>query len=186
MKFIEMEFKYRADDITLDQFSEYCESAGTYKHITASGWDYFYDSTRTEGFARHRVGSDFNQLTYKRKTTDANNYVRQEDNLDLSPGVSVSQVSSFLHKFGYKHNTAIFKNCFIYKYDTYTLVYYCIYDTNLKQVGKFIEIEMSEDYPWSSEEQAWEQLIQVEKACKAIGLSPQCRMRKSLYELVTQ
>lgn len=183
---MEIETKYRADEIDLSSFMAYCQERGPDKYIMASGWDHFFDSSKIEGFARHRVGADFNQLTYKRKTTDKNNYVRQEDNLDLLPSVTAAQVTSFLGKFGYKHNKSIFKNCFIYKYPTSTLVYYAIYSESLKEIGRFIEIEMAEDYAWTSENQAWQALLEIEKNCWSIGLSPQGRMKKSLYELVCE
>lgn len=183
---IEVETKYRADEIALNEFTSYCESLKPLKNIIASGWDHFYDKNGTEGFARHRIGPDFNQLTFKRKTTEANNFIRDEDNLDLLQPVSIKQVASFLSKFGYKHNTSIYKNCFIYKYPTYTMVFYVIYDEKIKEIGRFIEIEMSEESLWNDETEAWEALIEIEKGCKGLGLSARGRMKKSLYELVTK
>ncbi len=181
---MEIEFKYRADEVNLASFMSHCNGMKPVDYVLASGWDHFYDASKTEGFARHRIGSNFNQLTYKRKTTDKNNYVREEDNLDLLLSVTQTQIASFLSKFGYEHNCTIFKNCFIYKYPTYSVVYYVIYSKALKEIGRFIEIEMSEDYAWESEEAAWNSLLEVEKSCKALGLTPQGRMKKSLYELV--
>lgn len=187
MKFMEIETKYNASEISLAKFNEFCQAQpGERKYLVASGWDYFYDSTRTEGFARHRVGVDFNQLTYKRKTTAKNNFIRQEDNLNLMPPVTVSQVASFLNKFGYTLNKSIFKNCFIYQYDRHTAVYYVIYDDTLKEVGRYIEIEMSEDYSWKSEQEAWDALTNLEREFKELGLSAQGRMKKSLYEIVCE
>lgn len=181
---LEIEFKYRADDIFLDSFIEHCSDKKPVDKLTASGWDHFYSGTKLEGFARHRIGPDFNQLTYKRKTTDKNNYIREEDNLGLLKNVETHQVASFLGKFGYAHEKSIFKNCFIFTYPTYTMVYYVIYSKALKEIGRFIEIEMAEDHVWESEEQAWAAMLEVEKEYKGMGLTPQGRMKKSLYELV--
>lgn len=180
---LEVEFKYRADDIKLDDFMEHCKAG---EHILASGWDHFYDASKMDGFARHRIGADFNQLTYKRKTTDKNNYIREEDNLDLYPAMSRKQVASFLGKFGYTLNRSIFKNCFIYKFPRHTLVYYIIYSEALDEIGRFIEIEMAEDHAWDSENHAWTELLAVESDFKNLGLTPQARMKKSLYELVCE
>lgn len=186
MKFLEVETKYRADDIALDEFMQYCQLQSPDDYLVASGWDHFYDCSRADGFARHRVGPSFNQLTYKRKTTDANNYVRAEDNLDLLQSVTVAQVASFLAKFDYQHNRSIFKNCFIFKYAAYTAVFYVIYDETIKEIGRFIEIEMREDRVWASEDEAWQELLRIEKSFGRLGLKPQGRMKKSLYELVTE
>lgn len=181
---MEIEFKYRANDINLADFMAACVTREPTQILTTSGWDHFYDGKNLEGFARHRVSPDLNQLTYKRKTTGKNNYVREEDNLDLSPSVTTSQIASFLSKFEFKHNKTIFKNCFIYKYARHTVVYYIIYSQELEETGRFVEIEMAEDHPWASEEQAYEALVDLERQFKTLGITPQSRMKKSLYELV--
>lgn len=180
----EIETKYRADNVDLEEFMKVCTDKNPTEYITASGWDYFYDKKGADGFARHRVGSDFNQLTFKRKTSEANNFIRDEDNLNMLKDVSVKQVKSFLGKFGYKHNRSIYKNCFIYSYPDHIVVFYVIYDEQIKEIGRFIEIEMSESSPWETEEQAWDTLVKIEKEWKALGLNPKTRMKKSLYELV--
>lgn len=187
MKFLEVEFKYRADDIPLSKFMGFCMGLGKHKYVMASGWDHFYDSPGVQGFARHRIGPDFNQLTYKKKINGNNNFIRHEDNLDLLQTVSIDQIASFLSKFGYSLNKSIFKNCFIYKFPLYTMVYYVIYSESLKEIGRFIEIEMSEDFDWNSEENAWDNLIEIERIAKEpLGISPQSRMKLSLYELVCE
>lgn len=182
----EVETKYRADDISLSEFTKACEAKKPKAHIIASGWDRFYDGKSAEGFARHRIGADFNQLTFKRKTSGSNNFIRDEDNLDLSQRTLVSQVDSFLGKFGYKYNKSIYKNCFIYKFHDHTVVFYVIYDETIKEIGRFIEIEMSEEPIWATEEDAWNALVNIEKDWKHLGLNARSRMKKSLYEIVCQ
>lgn len=183
MQFKEVEFKYRADEISLTQFTDFCKGRAPDRFVMASGWDYFYDSETLEGFCRHRVGPDMNQLTFKRKLTAANNYVRTEHNLDLAPGMSVAAVSALCQEFGYKHNVTLYKNCFIYGYDWYTLVYYLVYDREMKELGRFLEIEMREDYTWNTEQDAWDALVVMEKLCKPLGISPQSRVKRSLFEM---
>lgn len=186
MKYLEIETKYRADDINLDRFVDFCTEKGPSEHVMASGWDHFYRNDRFLGFARHRIGPDFNQLTYKRKTSEKDNFIREEDNLDLAMYTSRPQIESFLGKMGHKHARSIFKNCFIYKFPLYTMVYYVIYNESIREIGRFIEIEMKEDHSWKSADVAWEALVELERECKPLGIIAQARMRKSLYELVCE
>lgn len=179
----EIEFKYRADDIDLTAFIAFCQEREPVKIVNAAGYDHFYQNIKDlDVFCRHRIGPDMNQLTFKRKTTDSNNFIRTEHNIDLL-SASREQIASLASEFGYIHNFSLYKNCFIYCYDLYTLVYYIVYDEAMKESGRFVEIEMKEDYPWSSEQEAWEQLLVFEKLCKPLGLSAQSRIKRSLFEL---
>lgn len=190
MKFIECEFKYTADNISLTKFQEFCESRPDYAGVpalVASGYDHFYASSKdTDAFCRHRYGPDMNQLTFKRKTTDVNNYVRTEHNLDFTKDMTTNQVQAYIKEHGYEFNIAIFKNCFIYKYDWYTLVYYICYNTDMRELGRFLEIEMKEDYAWKNKDEAWNALVAMERLCKPLGLSAQKRIRLSLFEMFKQ
>lgn len=184
MKYSEVEFKYRADDTLLSDFTTFCESRKPLKFLVASGYDHFYENPADENrFFRYRVGPDSNQLTLKCKTTVKNNFVRDEDNVDLAKKMTRADAESFIGKFGYTYNTSIFKNCFVYQYEWYTLVYYMVYSTDLKELGRFVEIEMKETDAWTSEEQAWNELLILEKLCKTIGAMPQARIKRSLFEL---
>lgn len=184
MKFKEIEFKYKAENISLSQFSEFCKKRVPVKTLIASGYDHFYERADESGsFCRLRVGPDSNQLTFKRKTVDGNNFVRTEHNIDLAAATSQEQIDALLAEFGYNYNTSLFKNCFVYQYDWYTFVFYVVYDTDMKELGRFVEIEMSEDYAWASEEEAYSQLLVLEKLCKPIGVLPQSRIKRSLFEL---
>lgn len=184
MKFKEIELKYRADDISLSDFHDFCWKSPKSKYIEASGFDHFYaNESEPDAFCRLRVGVDVFQLTYKKKTVDANNFIRDEDNIDLAKSMTRAKVESFLSKIGYTYNTSVFKSCFIYKHDWYTYVYYVCYDIEMKETGRFIEIEMSEEHDWASESEAWNQLVVLEKLAKSLGLTPQSRTKKSLFEL---
>jgi adenylate cyclase class IV len=185
MKSTEVEFKYRADSISLTDFREFCLNLSSVpKYTEAAGFDYFWDKADDEdGFYRIRIGHDMNQLTYKHKTKDNNNYVRDEHNLDFVPSMTKEHVEAYVSSNGYKFNRSIFKNCFIYSYDTYTLVYYVCYDEDMHELGRFIEIEMREDYPWPTEKDAWNELVAMERICKPLGISPQARVKRSLFEM---
>lgn len=184
MKYKEVEFKYRANDITLQKFNEFCNGKPYKKFVLASGWDNFYSNSKdTNGFYRHRTGPDMNQLTYKCKKNDTNNVIRDEQNVDLERRVNSSDIEAFLARLKYKYNTSVFKTCFVYSYDTYTLVFYVVWDTNMHELDRFIEIEMSEEHSWASEQEAYSELVIIEKLCKDLGINPKTRVKKSLFEL---
>lgn len=184
MKFKEIELKYRADDIRLDRFQDFCKSRSPSEYLYVSGYDNFYSVPHsTDRFVRHRVGMDFNQLTFKSKTTLKNNYIRTENNITLGKEVTPEQVEGICESFGYLYNSSIFKTIFVYSYTRYVLSYYIVYNKNAEEQGRFIEIEMSEDYPWDTEEQAWAALISLEAEAKVLGVSARARVKKSLFEL---
>lgn len=184
-EYLEIEFKYNANDIKLTDFIAFCSKREPLRTVDASGYDYFYQNAEDEdAFCRLRVGADMNQLTFKRKTTGVNNYVRTEHNVDLARTMTKPQMEAFLVEHSYKFNTSIFKNCFVYAYDYYTLVYYICYDTDLKELGRFVELEMKEDYAWASKDDAYASLVALERLCsKELGISPQARVRRSLFEM---
>ncbi len=185
MNFKEVEFKYKADNISLTSFIEFCNKKDPKRVVIASGYDHFFHSVASEdAFCRHRMGPDMNQLTFKRKSVANNNFVRTEHNIDLTRDMTKEQIEALCSEFGYKFNTSIFKNCFVYNYDWYTFVYYICYDVDMKELGRFVEIEMSEDHNWTSENQAWNELLIVEKLCaKELGVSAQSRIKRSLFEM---
>lgn len=184
MKYKEIEYKYRADEMSLTLFETFCRAYDAHDLIQASGYDHFYQSrTSATSFCRHRVGGDINQLTFKRKLSDSNNYIRTEHNLDLKFSSPVDQVAALVAEFGYKHNFSMFKNCFIYKFDKHIFVYYICYDTDMKELGRFFEIEMVEDGPWQTEEEAQSALNAVERSCALMGITPQSRIKRSLFEM---
>lgn len=184
MEFKEIEFKYKAAEISFSSFTEFCASRGDSTFIQAAGYDYFYASTKDgDSFARHRVGPDMNQLTFKRKTTDKNNFVRAEHNIDLQQEVSTEQIAALCSEFGYEFRKRIFKNVFIYLFDRYNFVFYICYDDEMNELGRFIEIEMSEEHDWGEEKNAWEALLALEQDFKRLGITAQKRMKNSLFEL---
>lgn len=185
MKYKEVELKYSAENIPLTVFKKFCEGRNPRKLTVASGYDHFFSNTKDkDAFCRHRVGPDLNQLTFKRKTSDINNYIRTEHNIDLQHGVKKDQIEALCAEFGYAYNTSIFKTCFVYKFDYYTFVYYVCYDVEMQETGRFFEIEAAEDYQWKNETEAWEALMVLEKFSRPLGISAQGRIKKSLWEMV--
>jgi adenylate cyclase class IV len=122
------------------------------------------------------------ELTIKRKTTDANNNNRVEVNVPTD-GKSSTSIEAFVDLLGYKKNFSIFKTCKIAFLEKIVLVYYIVYDDNLNEKKRFIEIEANEKFNWTSEEEAWAEVVKYEDMFTALGISAKNRLKKSLYEL---
>jgi adenylate cyclase class IV len=183
MKNKEIEFKYFAK-VTLTEFKEFCEKRNPERFLIISGYDHFYMNSGIEGsFYRHRVNTNENQLTFKKKTTVENNFIREEHNIDLPLDVSQEKIKDLCNINGYQYNTSIFKNCFIYNYSYYTLVFYICYDVNLNELNRFIEIEMKEDFDWTSEIEAMGALTTLERLCGHLKVDPTSRINQSLFEM---
>lgn len=182
--FKEIEYKYAASGIPLTEFESVAKTSDCTGIVVASGYDHFYEDAKNKAsFWRHRVGGDINQLTLKRKLIDANNYVRTEHNVNLAPDTSPEVIRGFLKEIGAKYNTSIFKNAFIYQFPKHIFVYYVVYDTQMKELGRFVEIEMSESYPWKSEAEAISEMQSLERSLKVLGITAQARLKRSLYEM---
>jgi adenylate cyclase class IV len=181
MKNTEIELKFKAT-VSLSKFKEFCQKRNPRNYVEVAGWDYFYSNPQEpESFFRHRVNPKESQVTFKRKTHKDNNYIREEKNFDTQ--FSREQVADLCAISGYTYNSTIFKNCFIYNYEDHTLVFYICYDVEMKELGRFIEIEMKEDYPWANEDEAFSKLTILEKLCKPLELSPAARVSQSLFEM---
>ncbi len=61
-------------------------------------------------------------------------------------------------------------------------MYYVVYDQDMKELDRFLEIEMLEDYPWKSEQEARKHLAMVETWLSSLGATPENRESKSLFE----
>ena len=185
MRNVEIEFKYDASKVKLKDFIDFCSNKRLLNKIVIFGCDDFYENkTQPCTFYRHRTNDFENQLTFKRKHDKDNNTIRTEYNIILDKNANTKDdIKGFLLESGYKFNTTLFKTCFIYQYEFYILVYYICYDESMAEVGRFIEIEAKEDYDWSSNKEAVDSIAIVEKMCKSLGLSPDKRLKKSLYEM---
>ncbi len=189
MRYREIELKYSAENLDFSKFVAFCKERKPLSYIQAAGFDYFYCSPEeSSAFARHRVGEKrlFNQLTFKRKTTDINNNIRTERNIQLAPEVTESEVAGLCSEFGYVPNGRIFKTCFIFTWEDHVLSYYICFDEEMKEMGRFIEIEANEDYNWGCDADAWNTVVALERVCKPLGLSPQARIKRSLYEMYAE
>lgn len=182
MNFKEIETKYYADDIGLRKFEELMESLPSHrKKMMVSSYDDYFINDKCE-FIRYRFTDDRGELTIKRKLNDTNNNERIEVNLPTS-GDNFKAVEEFCGLLGYKHNFGIYKTCRIYWIDKVVLVWYVVYDKQMKELKRFIEIEADEDLEWESEDQAWEEVVKYEKLFEPLGITAKNRVRKSLFEL---
>ena len=182
MKFKEVELKYSADDIKFESFMKIIDTLPVRKKMMVSSFDDYFMNDEGD-FIRYRHTDERGELTIKRKTSKTNNNQRVEVNVPTS-GDNLKTVEAFTNLLGYKHNFGIYKTCKIFWLDKVDLVYYVVYDKEFKELRRFIEIEALEDgVEWESEEQALAEVVKYEKMLEPLGITPQNRMRKSLFEL---
>lgn len=180
----EIEFKYDAKNIFLPIFLNKCKKILKTNFQCFQGTDRFYGSEKDKrSLLRHRVGSDMNQLTFKKKLIDANNYVRIEHNIDLPKNVTITQIHKFCNDLGYKYNFMLNKNVFLFKGKNFIIVYYICYDEDNRAVGRFIEIELDETIDWGTQKNALKELRKLEKKFMLLGIGPRSRVKPSLWEL---
>ena len=180
MHFKELETKYYADNIGMDDFVKLVQPLNPTWMMVSSYDDYFTNDK--DEFIRYRYHDHMGELTIKRKTTDANNNNRVEVNVPTD-GKSGASIQAFVDLLGYKKNFSIFKTCKIAFLEKAVLVYYVVYDENLNEKKRFIEVEAKETYNWASEEEAWATVVEYENMLAPLGISAKNRLKKSLFEL---
>jgi adenylate cyclase class IV len=180
MNYKEIETKYSADDIKMKDFVDLAEKYNP-QWVMVSSYDDYFCNEKDE-FIRYRHHDSMGELTIKRKTKDSNNNNRIEVNLPTQ-GKALNLVEAFVNLLGYKLNFSIFKTCRIAVLEKITLVYYVVYDANLIELRRFIEIEANENYPWQNEEEAWSEVIKYESLMLPLGITSKNRLKKSLFEL---
>ena len=190
-KLTEFETKYRVEPEFLITFKSIMgKLEGLEKFVYVEGPDEYW--VRGEDFARYRHpmhGTDGEraEVTMKKKPLGAtNNIIRREWNWRVD-GTPADTIREGLKDFGFEFNFSIWKGCHIYNFDDATLVFYTVFDTTdnkLSKTDNFVEIEVNEEKVSSmTEDQAWDVIVKYEKALEPLGLSPQRRLRKSLYEM---
>ena len=181
MKFKEIEFKFDAENISVADFSNTVESLKPEKNLMISSYDDFFVNDSDE-FIRYRHNHNSQELTIKRKLSDYSNTERIEVNLAIIPQ-DYSTINAFVNLLGYYHNFTIYKTAKIYWIDDVVLCYYIVYDNNMKELNRFIEIEANEDKEFKDESQAWDCIKFYEEKLKPIGITSKRRLRKSLFEM---
>lgn len=188
--FEEIEFKYDASNVTLTEFKRLAKSYNPKEVVESGGFDHYY--TKGRKMLRYRAG-DRHELTLKEKLVEENNFIRTELNIRMvmenneTAEDMLAKANQLASMLDFKHNFTIFKCYFVYIYENYNLVYYIVYDQDMKERNRFMEIEMSESYPWK-EREAWQTLGTLESILSGdftnIGFTK--RINESLFEMYLQ
>lgn len=181
----EIEYKYDAKSINLKSFSNLMEALKYNKYVSVSSYDHFFtkdNGNKFNEFIRYRYNDITQELTLKKKTCDFNNNNRIEINLDIKE-LDTKKIKTFLEMIGYSYRFQIYKTCFIYIFDKAIISYYIVYDENMKELGRFIEIEADEKYDWKDESEAFEKINEFEKLLYSLNITSSDRLTESLFEM---
>lgn len=181
MKFKEIETKYDAGDVSWQAFIDLVTTFNPNKWMLVSSYDDYF-TNKDNCFIRYRYTDDRGELTIKKKTIDKNNNERIEVNVPTS-GDNLATIQAFAELLGYSYNFGIYKTCKIAFLDRVVLVYYVVYDKEMKEQRRFIEVEANEHFEWQSEQDAWNEVVTYEKLLEPLGITPQNRLKKSLFEI---
>lgn len=187
--FKEYEYKYFADNIKLSDFKNLIEKLKlkyTYvKTLQASSWDIYYvKKDSPEEFQRFRNDGKAPELTKKVKTKNTNNWERIESDLPLDPTRATEENVSFhVGLDNYQENFRIFKVCFIYWFEYVNYVWYSVYDQDMKEIGRFLEIELNKEKIKDLQDCTYSTVLKEhESNLLELGIGSQNRTKLSLFE----
>jgi len=196
LEFHEVEVKFRFDEAKLNDWKQLVRSLidkedfDFKEFIYVDSDDVYFTRPLTTDieyeFVRYRYSDNKKdkraELTTKRKLKDGNNIFRMEKNLRVDHN-SAKLVTGFVEDLGFKFNFKIQKFVQIYKFKDATLPFYTVIDESGKR-DTFIEIEVDEELLHNmTEDQAWEVIKKYEAVLAPLGVTPQKRLRKSLFEM---
>lgn len=183
-EFRELEYKYRADNVTFMDFIALMEQMNPLTKKEAASWDHYYTGIHNENeFIRYRE-SDSPELTRKFKVQSGNNWDRVEVDLPLDPSkITKTIVNKWVEVSNYSSNFSIYKVCTIYFFENTNYVYYITFDKNMKELDRFIEVEVNKSKIPNMTSNPGDVLTEASKKLEKLGLSSQNRMKKSLFEL---
>ena len=168
-------------------FKDLVKSLNPKSFVYVESVDIYYAKSKDE-FLRYRKPSENKlsgeenrqELTFKKKLSENNNWSRTEINLRIDLN-DPFLVHSFCEGLGYTKNFEITKSCDIYFLeDDVDIVFYSVKDESGKY-SFFIEIEALEDCHLTKE-QSWERITKYEKLLAPLGITPQKRKKLSLWE----
>jgi len=181
----ELEYKFKAEHISLQQFTALMELIGYENDLEASSWDVYYNSPQLKNVVgRLRLGGK-PELTIKRNTVEGNNWNRVEIDIPLDPSKEKELeplATEFFGELGFEKNFKIFKTCFIYWNEHVNFVYYVVRDEEMKEVGRYIEVEVNKDKV-NDLSDPFAVLDKNVKHLESIGLNPKTRLKRSLFEI---
>jgi len=185
----EIELKYDAEGIELKKFNDFAYSLNPVHTLEVGSWDSYYannDEKSDVEFLRFRQGNK-PELTTKVKLNDKNNNDRIEIDLPLNPNLPKEEldkvVGHFCDQLNFKLNFKIFKFCSIFFYEKIDIVYYIVYNEDMKEKGRFIEIEARKDATFASQEEALTLVKEMEAKFSIFGITLKNRMKKSQWEM---
>lgn len=184
-EFSELEFKYKADDIKFQDFLALMATLPIIKTKDVSSWDHYYTNNSEDEFLRYRESTG-PELTIKRKISQNNNWQRVEVDLPVDNSrATTTIISKFVELLGYSNKKSIYKTCSIHWMEYINFVYYIVYDINMNEKGRFIEVEFNKEKINSSlmSVAIETHLKKGQDELSKLGLSPQNRLKKSLFEI---
>jgi adenylate cyclase class IV len=187
LDFKEIEYKYSADEIDRMVFKDLVKSLNPKSFIYVESKDVYYAKSKDE-FLRYRMPSENKlsgeenrqELTFKKKSEEKNNWSRTEINLriDLNDPLIVD---AFCTGLDFKKNFEIKKFCDIFFFEDADIVYYSVKNEEGKY-SHFLEIEAMENCGMTKE-QSLDVLQKYEKLLAPLGITPQTRKKLSLWEI---
>lgn len=187
LDFKEIEYKYSADEIDRMVFKDLVKSLNPKSFIYVESKDVYYAKSKDE-FLRYRMPSENKlsgeenrqELTFKKKSEEKNNWSRTEINLriDLNDPLIVD---AFCTGLDFKKNFEIKKFCDIFFFEDADIVYYSVKNEEGKY-SHFLEIEAMENCGMTKE-QSLDVLQKYEKLLAPLGITPQKRKKLSLWEI---
>lgn len=181
--FKEIELKFSANNIKLSAFKSLMEELTYIKKLEISSWDLYYTHPdKPNEFIRFR-DSNTPELTKKTKLSNNNNWKRIEVDLPLDPEkINEKIVDAWVKLEDFSFKKRLFKSCSIFWNDSVNFVYYIVFDENMKELGKFIEIECNKN-SGLNEEEAFKEIKKFEQELVKLGITPQNRLKRSLFEM---
>lgn len=171
-KYNELEYKYRADHIDLNQFREVVGDIS----VEDSYWDIYYENDQGQ-WIRERDGTE---LTIKQSINGAWNRIEVDLRIMSYGG---NETEKFCNMLGYSESFRIFKTAFIKQIGDVVYSYYAVYDEAYKSIGRFIELEVDKDVVTTLGEECVDKLFEAENQFNGL-ITPKDRLNKSLFEIV--
>lgn len=186
LEFHEIEFKYKVEEAKLNDWKQLVENLeGVKNFIYVESDDIYYTNSEGE-FLRYRFSDNKkdkrSELTYKVKIKEANNVIRKEINLRVDQN-KPETIEAFANSQNYHKNFKIRKYVSIYFFDDATLPWYTVIDEGGDR-QTFCEIEVNEDKIHDlTKDECFDILKKYETILAPLGISPQKRLKKSLFEI---
>ena len=149
--------------------------------------DYYFSNGKR--FCRWRQshesdGSQTWELTSKKRTNSINNNIRVEVNLPLvAEGMNFEKAKLFSELHSLSFDFAIKKSAKVIWVDKVVISHYSTYNMKNKLLDTWLEVEADEHYPWANEAEAMAEVLDWEKRFAVLGITPQLRIKRSLFEI---